>query len=105
MKRAAIKCEIGSGAGDRFGTLAGPVRREVESAIRRGVMPLQRNAHWSAYYRQNERTPEKTTELSPWVASRYKRVGPKITCSSCGGTGSYKGRGLCRACDSTGKIG
>jgi hypothetical protein len=70
-----------------------------------GALPLQRNAHWSAYYRQNTRVPENTTELSPWVASRYKRIGPKIQCSSCGGTGSYKGRGSCRACDSTGKIG
>lgn len=69
------------------------------------LLPLQRNAHWSAYYRQNLRTPENTTELSPWVANRYKRVGPKVRCSSCGGTGSYKGRGSCRACDSTGSIG
>ena len=77
----------------------------TEDAAHPALLPLQHNAHWSAYYRQNLRTPENTTELSPWVASRYKRVGPQVRCSSCGGTGSYKGRGSCRACDSTGKIG
>jgi len=68
------------------------------------LLPLQRMAHWSAYYRQHKRTPENTTELAPYVASRYKRIGPKVRCTACGGSGSYKDRGSCRMCDSTGRV-
>ena len=98
--------------GPNGGIAMGPVcvwsaefAHETADSPAAALLPLQRNAHWSAYYRQNPRTPENTAELSPWVATRYKRVGPKVACSSCGGTGSYKGRGSCRGCDSTGAIG
>jgi hypothetical protein len=60
--------------------------------------------HWSRYYETHARTPENTTDLAPYVASNYKRIGPQKACSACNGSGSYKGRGSCRICKSTGRI-
>ena len=72
--------------------------------------PRQKNAYWSNYYATHERTPENTTELAPYVARAYKRTPDnprgeaKRECPSCGGTGSYKGRGRCFKCEDTGFV-
>ena len=60
----------GSGGGSSGSSDGGGAGGAREAAL--GVMPMQRNAHWSAYYRQNERTPEKTTELSVRARGRLR---------------------------------
>lgn len=46
----------------------------------------------------------RTIAIAADVASNYRRVGPKVACSACNGTGSYKGRGSCKICRSTGLV-